>query len=84
MIYELKNKDTNTVIARIDTYKFDINDAKFYFMGTKRLEEQDFDNLFVVSKTKRVQKNISYDQWKEETTNLDMEKDDEYKGGHLG
>tara|TARA_A100001011_G_C13695346_1_gene589294 strand:+ start:148 stop:402 length:255 start_codon:yes stop_codon:yes gene_type:complete len=84
MIYELKNKDTNTVIARIDTCKFDINDAKFYFMGTKRLEEQDFDNLFVVSKTKRVQKNISYDWWKEETTNLDMEKDDEYKGGHLG
>tara|TARA_Y100001938_G_C8015168_1_gene392186 strand:- start:593 stop:847 length:255 start_codon:yes stop_codon:yes gene_type:complete len=84
MIYELKNKNTNDVITKIDTDKFDINDAKFYFMGTKRLEEEDFDSLFVVSEAPVIKKNISYDWWEEERTNLDIEKDEEYKGGHLG
>ena len=53
-------------------------------MGTKRLEEEDFDSLFVVSEAPVIKKNISYDWWEEERTNLDIEKDEEYKGGHLG
>lgn len=63
---------------------FGINAAKAYFMGMKRLEEQEFDKLWkVISEneydrikeaTTRADSHKGYDWWKDEETYLDIDK----------
>ena len=54
-------------------------------MGRKQLSEEKFDELFEVKEAEDYHKPpLDYKWWEEERTNLDVEKDSEYKGGHLG
>ena len=51
------------------------NGAKTYFMGRKQLSEKQFDKLFEVKKAKDYHiPPLDYKWWKEERTNLDLEK----------
>ena len=75
MIFELTTKNNDEVIDKIDFDYAGIQEAKTYFMGRKRLDEKNFDEIFEVKKIQKYHKPISYDWWKEESKNLDLEKE---------
>jgi len=74
MIFELISKIHSEAIDRVDLSDIGIQDAKTYFMGRKQLSEEQFDEMFEVKKKQKYQKPKNYDWWKEESTNLDIEK----------
>tara|TARA_A100001011_G_scaffold366839_1_gene419720 strand:- start:809 stop:1036 length:228 start_codon:yes stop_codon:yes gene_type:complete len=74
MIFELISKIHSEAIDRVDLSDIGIQGAKTYFMGRKQLSEEQFDEMFEVKKKQKYQKPKNYDWWKEESTNLDIEK----------
>tara|TARA_R100000030_G_scaffold22676_1_gene16321 strand:- start:3129 stop:3353 length:225 start_codon:yes stop_codon:yes gene_type:complete len=74
MIYELKNKNNDDVIDVVNTNDFGLNEAKIYFAGRKKLDEEQFDKLFIVNEKPTITKHLKYDWWEEERTTLDIEK----------
>ena len=46
MIFELTTKNNDEVIDKIDFDYAGIQEAKTYFMGRKRLDEKNFDEIF--------------------------------------
>ena len=75
MIFELVSKGHEEPIDRVDMSNVGVQGAKTYFMGRKQLSEEDFDKMFEVKKKQKYQKPKNYDWWKEESTNLDIEKE---------
>ena len=85
MTFELVSKGSKESIDRINISQAGLEEAKTYFMGRKQLSEEKFDELFEVKEAEDYHKPpLDYKWWEEERTNLDVEKDSEYKGGHLG
>jgi|TARA_B100000424_G_scaffold268262_1_gene262712 hypothetical protein len=76
MIFELVSKGHEEPIDRVDMSNVGVQGAKTYFMGRKQLPEEEFDKIYEVKKIKKYQKPISYDWWKEETRNLDIDKEE--------
>lgn len=76
MIFELISKSHSEPIDRVDLANIGIQGAKTYFMGRKQLSEEDFDKMFEVKSAKEKQAYIGkYDWWKEESKNIDIEKE---------
>tara|TARA_B100002019_G_C21162527_1_gene544083 strand:+ start:303 stop:533 length:231 start_codon:yes stop_codon:yes gene_type:complete len=76
MIFELRSKTHSEPIDRVDLANIGIQGAKTYFMGRKQLSEEQFDEMFEVKASSDRQAYIGkYDWWKEESNNLDIEKE---------
>ena len=76
MIFELVSKGHEEPIDRVDMANIGLAGAKTYFMGRKQLSEEDFDKMFEVKVSPNKQAFVGkYDWWKEESTNLDIEKE---------
>ena len=75
MIFELVSKTHSEPIDRVDLSNIGIQGAKTYFMGHKQLSEEEFDKVFEVKEKQKYQKPENYDWWKEESTNLDIDKE---------
>ena len=51
--------------------------AEHYFMGRKQLPEEEFDKIYEVKSAPSKQAYVGkYDWWKEETRNLDIDKEE--------
>jgi len=75
MTFELVSKGSKESIDRINISQAGLQEAKTYFMGRKQLSEKQFDELFEVKKAKDYHvPPLDYKWWKEESTNLDLEK----------
>ena len=75
MIFELFSKRHSESIDRIDLANMGVQGARTYFMGRKQLSEEEFDKVFEVKEKQKYQKPQNYDWWKEESNNLDIEKE---------
>ncbi len=76
MIFELVSKTHAEPIDRVDLANIGIQGAKTYFMGRKQLSEEQFDKMFEVKASPNKQAYVGkYDWWKEESKNLDIEKE---------
>ena len=76
MIFELVSKTHSEPIDRVDLANIGIQGAKTYFMGRKQLSEEQFDEMFEVKASSDTQAYIGkYDWLKEETRNLDIDKE---------
>ena len=76
MIFELVSKGQEEPIDRVDMANVGVAGAKTYFMGRKQLPEEEFDKIYEVKSAPSKQANVGkYDWWKEETKNLDIEKE---------
>ena len=60
----------------IDTINISSDMAKKYFMDLKKLDEKSFDSLFEVKEVPSYHTPpLNYKWWKEESTNLDIDKE---------
>lgn len=75
MTFELTTKNNDEVIDKVDFSNADFQEAKTYFMGRKMLAEENFDEIFEVRKKQKYHKPVSYEWWKEESKNMDLEKE---------
>jgi len=75
MIFELVSKSHSEPIDRVNMDDIGIQVAKTYFMSRKQLSEEEFDKVFEVKEKQKYQKPQNYDWWKEESNNLDIEKE---------
>ena len=76
MRFKLVSKGSEEPIDTIDASKIGIIEAKKFFMGVKRLDEKEFDKIFEVKEAKDYHKPpLNYKWWKEESTNLDIDKE---------
>ena len=76
MIFELVSKGHEEPIDRVDMSNVGVAGAKTYFMGRKQLPEEEFDKIYEVKSAPSKQAYVGkYDWWKEETKNLDIEKE---------
>lgn len=75
MIFELVSKSHSEPIDRVNIVDIGIQVAKTYFMSRKQLSEEEFDKVFEVKEKQKYQKPQNYDWWKEESNNLDIEKE---------
>ena len=77
MIFELVSKGHEEPIDRVDMSNVGVQGAKTYFMGRKQLPEEEFDKIYEVKSAPSKQAHVGkYDWWKEETTNLDIDKEE--------
>tara|TARA_Y100000996_G_scaffold349068_1_gene287749 strand:- start:243 stop:470 length:228 start_codon:yes stop_codon:yes gene_type:complete len=75
MIFELVSKSHSEPIDRVNIADIGVQVAKTYFMSRKQLSEEEFDKVFEVKEKQKYQKPQNYDWWKEESNNLDIEKE---------
>jgi hypothetical protein len=71
MTYKLVHKGSDEAIDKV-TISSDV--VKKYFMMSKQLSEEHFDNLFEVKEVKSRKTPVNYNWWEEEKANLDIEK----------
>ena len=77
MIFELVSKGHEEPIDRVDMSIVGVQGAKTYFMGRKQLPEEEFDKIYEVKSASPKQAYVGkYDWWKEETRNLDIDKEE--------
>ena len=75
MIFEFVSKTQEEPIDRVDMINVGVAGAKTYFMGRKQLPEEEFDKIYEVKSPSKQAYVGKYDWWKEETKNLDIEKE---------
>ncbi len=76
MKYELVNKRTNEVIDTKDLSDIWLSGARTFFKLQKKLEGDAFDELYEVREKSQPMLNTrTYKWWKDESPNLDIEKD---------
>ena len=76
MIFELVSKSHSEPIDRVNMDDIGIQVAKTYFMSRKQLSEEEFDKVFEVKASPHKRAWVGkYDWWKEESKNLDIERE---------
>ena len=77
MIFERVSKGHEEPIDSVDMSNVGVQGAKTYFMGRKQLPEEEFDKIYEVKSPSPKQAYVGkYDWWKEETRNLDIDKEE--------